>query len=114
MTKRRLPHESITEDRVVALCMEAMRTAENPGICLACGDQADGCEPDAENYTCESCGESCVMGAEQILISGAYHPDKPERTGHRTRTRTTKAVDDINTAHDRDHIDDIIDIEDET
>jgi hypothetical protein len=101
MTKRRLPHESITEDRVVALCMEGMREASNPGLCLACGFEQDGCEPDAENYTCESCGESCVMGAEQILISGAYHPDRPERTGHRTASQTTKAVDGI-------------DIEDET
>jgi hypothetical protein len=56
------------------------------------------------------------MGAEQILISGAYHPDKVAdgasaegtsgksdmaKTGHRTRTRTTKAID-------------AIDIEDET
>ena len=119
MTKRRLPHESITEDRVTAMCMRQLTTLDNPGICLACGFEQDGCEPDAENYTCESCGESCVMGAEQILIAGCYHPDKPrsaegalsirtggdrtdERTGHRTKTPTTKAVDDI------------IDIEDET
>ena len=117
MMKRRLPHESITEDRVTAMCMRQLTTLDNPGICLACGFEQDGCEPDAENYTCESCGESCVMGAEQILISGAYHPDKVAdgasaegtsgksdmaKTGHRTATRTTKAVDGI------------IDIEDET
>ena len=76
MAKRRLPHESITEDRVTAMCMRQLTTLDNPGICLACGCEADGCEPDAENYTCESCGESCVMGAEQILIAGCYHPDK--------------------------------------
>ena len=72
---RRLPHKSITEDRVVAMCMRQLTTLDNPGICLACGEEADGCEPDAENYECEHCGEPCVMGAEQILIAGAYHPD---------------------------------------
>ena len=75
MTKRRLPHKSITEDRIVAMCMRAARTVDNPGICLACGNDQDGCEPDARNYTCEACGESCVMGAEEILIAGCYHPD---------------------------------------
>ena len=73
---RRLPHPSITEDRVVELVMLAQTTVENPGICLACGEDADGCEPDAEKYECEVCGESTVMGAEQILIAGAYHPNK--------------------------------------
>ena len=107
MAKRRLPHESITEDRVTAMCMRQLTTLDNPGICLACGFEQDGCEPDAENYTCESCGESCVMGAEQILISGAYHPDKP--TG-----ATRSGAPSVASQHDRDHIDDIIDIENET
>lgn len=74
MPKRRLPHESITEDRVVAMCMRTARTVDNPGMCLACGSEQDGCDPDAEGDTCDECGESCVMGAEQILIAGAYHP----------------------------------------
>ena len=37
MAKRRLPHESITEDRVTAMCMRQLTTLDNPGICLACG-----------------------------------------------------------------------------
>ena len=112
MAKLRLPHDSITEDRVTAMCMRQLTTLDNSGICLACGFEQDGCEPDAENYTCESCGESCVMGAEQILICGAYHPDAKTRSaagalssrtpsvGHRTATRTTKAVDDISDIED--------------
>ena len=27
-----------------------------------------GCEPDAEHYPCESCGESEVFGAEELMI----------------------------------------------
>lgn len=38
------------------------------GICIACGSEQEGCEPDAERYECESCGEHKVYGAEQLLI----------------------------------------------
>jgi len=44
----------------------------NIGFCLSCGEEADGCEPDAKEYECESCGEHQVYGAEEILIMGAY------------------------------------------
>ena len=106
MAKRRLPHESITEDRVTAMCMRQLTTLDNPGICLACGFEQDGCEPDAENYTCESCGESTVMGAEQILISGAYHPDKVADDASAEGTSGKSGM--VKPDHDR------IDIEDET
>ena len=39
------------------------------GICLACGEEAWGVEPDAECYECESCGEHEVMGNENAVIS---------------------------------------------
>ena len=45
---------------------------DNPGFCLACGQEQDGCEPDARNYACESCGENRVFGAEEILMIGAW------------------------------------------
>ena len=73
---RKLPHPSITEDRITEMVMRGPTTTDNPGICLACGEEAEGVEPDAEKYECEFCGESTVMGAEQILIAGAYHPAK--------------------------------------
>jgi hypothetical protein len=41
---------------------------DNPGFCLACGEEQDGCEPDARNYECESCGKKAVFGAEEILV----------------------------------------------
>lgn len=38
------------------------------GICLACRHEQDSCEPDAENYKCEECGESQVQGIENLLV----------------------------------------------
>ena len=68
-------HKSITEDRITAMCIRQLHSLDNPGICLSCGEEADGCEPDAERYTCESCGEKQVYGADQALLCGYYHTD---------------------------------------
>lgn len=48
--------------------MEAIEADENLGFCLACGEQQEGCEPDARGYECEACGENQVYGAEEILV----------------------------------------------
>jgi hypothetical protein len=48
--------------------MSAIESGEYAGFCLACGEQADGVEPDARNYLCESCGARKVYGAEEILM----------------------------------------------
>ena len=55
----------INLDEVMACVMND----ENVGFCLACGHSQDGCEPDAQEYECENCGEHKVMGAELILIT---------------------------------------------
>lgn len=57
-------HESVTLDRVLELAEED----DNGGICLACGEDAYGVEPDARRYECEACGERAVYGAEELLI----------------------------------------------
>lgn len=57
-------HKSITLDRVMDLAADD----DGSGICLACGENCYGVEPDAEDYECEVCGEMAVMGAEQLLI----------------------------------------------
>jgi hypothetical protein len=62
-------HQSVTEDRIVAAVEATRRSLENPGICLCCGADAEGVEPDARKYECESCGESGVYGAEELLLS---------------------------------------------
>ena len=48
--------------------MAAVESGDNIGICLACGEEQGGCEPDARKYECESCGERRVYGAEELLI----------------------------------------------
>jgi predicted RNA-binding Zn-ribbon protein involved in translation (DUF1610 family) len=48
--------------------LEAVERDDYSGFCLSCGDEADGVEPDAREYVCESCGESQVYGAPELLI----------------------------------------------
>lgn len=59
-------HKSITPDRLVEL-MES-EDMENHGLCILCGEIADGVEPDAEKYLCPSCHCSTVYGIEDLLI----------------------------------------------
>lgn len=48
--------------------LEAAQSDEYLGFCIACGNEQDGCEPDARNYECEACGERQVFGAEELLV----------------------------------------------
>lgn len=43
------------------------------GFCLACGELADGVEPDARKYTCEFCNKDKVYGAEELVLMGLFH-----------------------------------------
>lgn len=61
-------HPFITIVRVVEACERGLNTLDNPGICIACGEDADGCEPDARKYECESCGVHAVYGAQELLF----------------------------------------------
>ncbi len=61
-------HKSVTVDRVVQAVERYQQSLDNPGICLACGADADGCDPDARRYECEACGERQVYGAEELLL----------------------------------------------
>jgi len=40
----------------------------NIGICVACGEEQGGVEPDARNYRCEGCGRLAVYGAPELLL----------------------------------------------
>ena len=61
-------HPSITKTRVFE-AVEAQHTSlDNPGFCIKCGADAEGCEPDAQRYKCEECGARAVYGAEEILM----------------------------------------------
>lgn len=61
-------HKSITIERVMEAVKREMTTLDNPGFCLACGEEATGCEPDARGYECEFCGELQVIGAAELLL----------------------------------------------
>ena len=62
-------HPSITGERVAEAVERELTSLDNPGFCLACGAEAEGCEPDAEQYECESCGAAAVYGAQEILLA---------------------------------------------
>jgi hypothetical protein len=65
-------HPSITPDRILEAVENAAHGLDNPGFCLACGADAEGVEPDARGYECESCGAFKVYGAEECLfLAGA-------------------------------------------
>lgn len=64
-------HPNVTVDRVLGNAEEDDYT----GICLYCGEETTGVEPDAERYPCPSCDQPYVYGAEQILLLGYYHDD---------------------------------------
>ncbi len=61
-------HKSITIDRVLNAIERRETALDNPGFCLACGHEQDGCEPDARKYECEACGEYQVYAPEELII----------------------------------------------
>jgi hypothetical protein len=54
----------VTVEQVVAACERDDYT----GICLVCGEEQGGCEPDARKYRCENCDALAVYGAEELLM----------------------------------------------
>ena len=48
--------------------MDLVQADDNLGLCIACGEERGCCEPDAENYPCESCEQLAVFGAPQLLL----------------------------------------------
>lgn len=64
--KRKI-HPSITLDRIVEAVERRSPSLDNPGFCIACGEDAEGVAPDARHYRCEACGERAVYGAEELL-----------------------------------------------
>ncbi len=61
-------HPSVTWKRVCEAVYRRLVSLDNPGFCLACGADADGVEPDARHYRCDSCGRSAVFGADEVLL----------------------------------------------
>ena len=65
-------HPSVTLERVEAAVERHNSSLDNPGFCVKCGADAEGVEPDAREYECESCGEPGVYGAEELLMVLAF------------------------------------------
>lgn len=61
-------HRSITVEVLEEAAKRRMSSLDNPGFCTSCGCEAEGVEPDASDYDCESCGEPTVFGAEELLM----------------------------------------------
>jgi len=49
--------------------LESLSDVEG-GMCIACGQEADCCEPDARQYHCEGCGVPLVYGIEELVMMG--------------------------------------------
>lgn len=62
-------HKSITQAKIIDACQRRMTTLDNPGFCVACGNEQEGCEPDARRYECEACGEKQVYGSDELLMN---------------------------------------------
>ena len=62
-------HPDVTFDHL----QEAIDSHDNPGMCIACGCDAGGVEPDAEKYPCDECGKHTVYGVEQVVLLGLFH-----------------------------------------
>lgn len=68
MKPRKEWHKSVTTDRILEAVERHALTLDNPGLCLECGIEAEGVEPDARNYECESCGAKQVFGADELFF----------------------------------------------
>ena len=60
----------IDPERLLEAAESQLFGDENPGFCINCGEERDGCEPDARNYPCEACGENKVYGASELISMG--------------------------------------------
>ena len=61
-------HKRLTPGLICDAVKREMFGLDNPGFCKACGHEQEGCEPDAQNYECEACGEAEVFGAAELLM----------------------------------------------
>jgi len=61
--------KKLSQTEILRIAQESIMGDSLDGICLSCGNIQDGCEPDADNYECEACGESRVCGGESLLFN---------------------------------------------
>lgn len=58
--------------KIVGFKVSAAEYAEldSSGLCLGCGDEVHGLEPDARGVICRRCHEPKVYGAEELVLMG--------------------------------------------
>lgn len=61
-------HHTLTREKIEEAVERRMSSLDNPGFCIECGAEADGCEPDAREYQCEACGAMAVYAADELLL----------------------------------------------
>lgn len=61
-------HPDVCLDVILDAVQARQEDLSNPGFCIACGAEADNCEPDARGHECEACGAPCVYGADELLL----------------------------------------------
>lgn len=61
-------HSSVTPARVLEAVERAHLSLDDPGFCVSCGADREGCEPDMRKGPCEVCGCPAVYGAEELLF----------------------------------------------
>lgn len=61
-------HHSLTADVIIEAVERYNSTLDNPGFCVVCGVENDGCEPDMRKSECAACGEHAVYGAQELLF----------------------------------------------
>lgn len=61
-------HADVTIDRAIGLAMENETYCGNDGLCVACGSEVGGCDPDTRQGLCDCCGRPAVYGAEELCL----------------------------------------------
>ncbi len=61
-------HPKLTIDVLLEAAERREHSLDNPGFCIKCGNEQEGCEPDAREYECEACGEDAVYAPEELLM----------------------------------------------
>jgi len=54
-------------ERIVDAVTRRMYSLDDPGFCIACGHEQNGCEPDMQRGLCEACCAPGVYGADELL-----------------------------------------------
>jgi hypothetical protein len=67
--KRTNWHKNLTDEVIIEAVHRHRKSLDDPGFCLICGVEHCGCETDARDYECESCGAPAVYGAEELLLA---------------------------------------------